>query len=162
MMEGPLPIQPKGPRKLKPSLETILEVSLRQERARTESNVDLEQDSQASWEATFLEEIPAVDEEIASSLWSEVRGKADKARSGIGSPPFSFMNANQPLEDKWAADSLNQCTATRSLYRESMIENGIENDLLKELEEGGDVEEAIIEQALATLVPCTLPLKDLL
>ena len=27
MMEGPVPIEPKGPRKLKPSLETILEVS---------------------------------------------------------------------------------------------------------------------------------------
>ena len=36
---------------------------------------------------------------IASRLWREVRGKIDKARSGIGSPPFSFMNANQPLED---------------------------------------------------------------
>ena len=107
MMEGPMPIRPKGPKKLKPSLETILEVSLGRERARTESNAELEHDSQASWEATFLEEIPAADEDIASSLWREVRGKTDKARSGIGSPPFSFMNANQPLEDRWAANSLN-------------------------------------------------------
>ena len=94
MMEGPLPIQPKGPRKLKPSLETILEVSSKQERARTESNAEPEHDLQTSWETTFLEEIPTIDEEIASSLWKEVRGKVDKARSGIGSPPFSFMNAN--------------------------------------------------------------------
>ena len=43
-----------------------------------------------------------------------------------------------------------------------MIENGIENDFLKEQEEGGDIEEVIVEQALATLVPCTLPLRDLL
>ena len=43
-----------------------------------------------------------------------------------------------------------------------MIENGIESDLLKEPEGGGDLEELIAEQALATLVPCTLPLKDLL
>ena len=43
-----------------------------------------------------------------------------------------------------------------------MIENGIENDLLKDQEEGGYIEEVIAEQALATLVPCTLPLKDLL
>ena len=107
MMEGPMPIQPKGPRKLKPSLETILEVSSKRKRARTESNAEPEFDSQASWEATFLEEILAADKDIASSLWREVRGKTDKARSGIGSPPFSFMNANQPLEDRWAADSLN-------------------------------------------------------
>ena len=107
MMEGPMPTRPHGPKKLKPSLETILEVSSRRERARTESNVEPKFNSQTSWEATFLEEIPAVDEEIASSLWREVRGKIDKARSGIGSPPFSFMNANQPLEDQWAADSLN-------------------------------------------------------
>ena len=99
MIEGPMPIQPKGPIKLKTSLETILEVSSRQERARTKSNAELEHDSQASWEATFLEEIPAADKGIASSLWREVRGKKNKARSGIGSPPFSFMNANQPLED---------------------------------------------------------------
>ena len=68
MMEGPMLVQPKGPRKLKPSLETILEVSSRQERARTESNAEPEFDSQASWEATFLEEIPTVDKDIASSL----------------------------------------------------------------------------------------------
>ena len=42
MIEGPMPIQPKGPRKLKSTLETILEVSSRQERARTESNAELE------------------------------------------------------------------------------------------------------------------------
>ena len=53
MMDGPLPIQSNGPRKLKPSLETILEVSSRRERARTESNVEPEHDSQTSWEATF-------------------------------------------------------------------------------------------------------------
>ena len=29
MMEGPMPTRPKGPKKLKPSLETILEVSSR-------------------------------------------------------------------------------------------------------------------------------------
>ena len=43
-----------------------------------------------------------------------------------------------------------------------MIENGIENDLLKDPEDGGDIEEVIAKQALSTLVPCTLPLKDLL
>ena len=112
MMEGPMPTQPQGPKKLKPSLETILEVSSRRERARTESNAEPEFNSQASWEATFPEEIPAADEEIVSSLWREVRGKTNKARSGIGLPPFSFMRANQPLEDQWAADSLNQRTAT--------------------------------------------------
>ena len=88
-------------------METILEVSSGREKARTESNAEPEFDSQASWEATFLEEIPTADKEIASSLWREVRGKIDKARSGIGSPPFSFMNADQSLEDRWAADSLN-------------------------------------------------------
>ena len=99
MMEGPMPIQPKGPKKLKPSLETILEVSSKREKARTESNTEPELDSQDYWEAAFLEEMPVVDEDIASSLWREIRGKTDNARSGIGSPPFSFMNANQPLED---------------------------------------------------------------
>ena len=107
-----MPIQPKGPKKLKPSLETILEVSSRRERARTESNAEPELNTQTSWEAIFPEDIPAADEEIASSLWREVRGKTNKARSGIGSPPFSFMNANQPLEDQWAANSLSQRTAT--------------------------------------------------
>ena len=131
MMKGTMPIQPKGPRKLKPSVETILEVSSRQEKARIESNAEPELDSQASWEATFLEEIPAVDKDIASSLWREVRGKTDKARSGIGSPPFSFMNANQSLEDRWAADSPNRRTATRSLCQESRIENGIKSHFLK-------------------------------
>ena len=86
MMEGPMPIQPKGPRKLKPSLETIVEVSSRQERARKKSNAEPELDSQASWEATFLKEIPAADKDIASSLWREVRGEIDKARSGISLP----------------------------------------------------------------------------
>ena len=42
-----------------------------------------------------------------------------------------------------------------------MIENGVKSNLLKELEDGGDLEEVIAEQALSTLVPCTLPLKDL-
>ena len=99
--------RPRGPKKLKPSLETILEVSSRRERARTESNAEPELNSQASWEAIFPEEIPAADEEIASSLWREVRGKTNRARSDIGSPPFSFMSANKQLEDQWAADSLN-------------------------------------------------------
>ena len=145
MMEGPMPIQPKGPKKLKPSLETILEVSSRQERARTESNAEPKLDSQASWEATFLEEIPAVDEDIASRLWREVREKIDKARSEIASPPFSFMNANRPLEDRWAADSLNQCTVKRSLCQEPMMENEVESDFLKEQENRGDIEEVIAE-----------------
>ena len=162
MMEGPMPTRPQGPKKLKSSLETILEVSSRRERARTESNAEPEFNSQASWEATFLEEIPAADEEIASSLWREVRGKTDKARSGIGLPPFSFMSANQPLEDQWAADSLNQRTATRSLGWNPMIENEVKNNFPKEQETGEDLEEVIAEQALSTLVPCTLPLKDLL
>ena len=91
-----------------------------------------------------------------------MREKADKARSGIGSPPFSFMNANQPLEEKWAVNFLNRCTATQSLYRGPMIGNKIENYLLKDPEDGGDIKEVIAEQALSTLVPCTLPLKDLL
>ena len=43
-----------------------------------------------------------------------------------------------------------------------MIENEIENDLLKDPKEGGDIEKVIAEQAISTLVPCTLPLKDLL
>ena len=43
-----------------------------------------------------------------------------------------------------------------------MIENIIEKDLLKGLEDGGDMEKVIAEQALSTLVPCTFPLKDLL
>ena len=72
------------------------------------------------------------------------------------------MNANQPLEDRWAADSLNRRTTTRSLCWEPRIENGIESDLLKEPKNGGDLEEVITEKVLATLVPYTLPLKDLL
>ena len=55
MMEGPMPIRPKGPKKLKPSLETILEVSSRREKARTKSNAEPEFDSQASWEATAIQ-----------------------------------------------------------------------------------------------------------
>ena len=43
-----------------------------------------------------------------------------------------------------------------------MIETRIESNLLKEPDGGGDLEEVIVERALATLVPCTLPLKDLL
>ena len=62
MMEGPMPIQPKGPRKLKPSLETILEVSLQRENTRTKSHREIEHHMQESREATFLEEIPEADE----------------------------------------------------------------------------------------------------
>ena len=43
-----------------------------------------------------------------------------------------------------------------------MIENEVESNFLKEPENGGDIEEVIVERALSTLVPCTLPLKDLL
>ena len=37
MIEGPLAVLPKGPIKLTPSLETILEVSSQKENARTKS-----------------------------------------------------------------------------------------------------------------------------
>ena len=130
-----------------------MEVSSRRERARTESNAEPEFNTQTSWEAIFPEEIPAADEEIASSLWREVRGKTNKARSGIGLPPFSFMSANQPLEDQWAADSLNRRTATRSLGWNPMIENEVKNNFPKEQEMGEDLEEVIAEQALSTFVP---------
>ena len=58
MIEGPMPILPKGPRTLKPSLDTILEVSLQREKAITKSNKEIEHNSQISREATLLEEIP--------------------------------------------------------------------------------------------------------
>ena len=69
-----------------------------------------------------MEEIPEVDEQLASSLWREVREKAeDKVedkQSGRVSPPFPFMDTCHPLKDQWATDSLNQYTAICSLYRE--------------------------------------------
>ena len=99
MMEGPMPIRPKGPKKLKPSLETILEVSSRRENAKTESNKGIEINLQASKEAILLEEIPEVDKQLASSLWREVREKAQDKQSGEVSPPFPFMDTYHPLED---------------------------------------------------------------
>ena len=68
MIEGPMPVLPKGPIRLKPSLETILEVSSRRENVRTNSNKGTEHNSQASREATLLEEILEVDKQLASSL----------------------------------------------------------------------------------------------
>ena len=102
-----MPVQPKGPRKLKPSLETILEVSSRRENAKTKSNKEMEWKSQVFKEATLLEEIPEADELLASSLWREVRERAEGDQSGRISPPFPFMNTCHPLEDQWAVDSLN-------------------------------------------------------
>ena len=72
-----MPVQPKGPRKLKPSLETILEVSSRRENAKMESNKEMDWNSQVSKEATLLEEIPEADELLASSLWREVRERVE-------------------------------------------------------------------------------------
>ena len=43
-----------------------------------------------------------------------------------------------------------------------MLEKGAESNFLKGPENRGDLEEEIAEQALSTLVPCTLPLRDLL
>ena len=54
MIEVPMLVLPKGQRKLKPSLETILEVSLRRENARTKSHIETKHHSQESKEATFL------------------------------------------------------------------------------------------------------------
>ena len=105
-----------------------------------------------------LEEIPEADENLASSLWREVRKKLEEDRSGRASLPFPFMEENHPLEDKWAADSLNCCTATRSLYGEHKEEPNIEK--YKESKE--DLEGIIASQVLSSLVTCTIPLKDLL
>ena len=58
MIEGPMPILPKRPIKLKPILETILEVSSRREKAIAKSNKETKHNSQISREATLLEEIP--------------------------------------------------------------------------------------------------------
>ena len=124
MMEGPLPVLPKGPIKLTPSLETILEVSSQKENARTESRGVTERTTYVSRETVPLEEIPEADENLASSLWREVRKQVEEERSGRASPPFPFMEENHPLEDKWAADSLNRHTATRSLYGEHNEEQG--------------------------------------
>ena len=99
MFEGPMPVLPKRPVKLNPSLETILQVSLRRENARAESNRETKHHSQESREATFLEEIPKADEQLDSSLWREVRKKAEDKQSGRISPPFPFMDTYHPLED---------------------------------------------------------------
>ena len=91
-----------------------------------------------------------------------MRKKVSEDRSGRASPPFPFMEENHPLEDKWAADSLNRRTATRSLYIElneepNTAENQHRNQDFKE-----DLEGVIANQALSSLVTCTIPLKDLL
>ena len=49
-------------------METVLEVSLQRENAETESHRETEHHSQESREATSLEEVPKVDEQLASSL----------------------------------------------------------------------------------------------
>ena len=68
MFEGIMPIFPKRSMKLKPSLETILEVSLQRENTGTESHRETEHHSQELREEIFLEEIPKIDEQLASSL----------------------------------------------------------------------------------------------
>ena len=68
IFEGPMPILPKRPAKLKSSLETILEVSLQRENAKTKSYTQTKHHSQESKESTFFEEIPKADEQLASGL----------------------------------------------------------------------------------------------
>ena len=152
MMEGPMPVLPKGPIRLKPSLETILEVSSRRENAETKSNKEAEHNSQVSREATLLEEIPKVEEQLASSLRREVREKAEDKQSGRISPPFPFMDTFHPLEDWWVVDSLNQHMATRSLYREPNDENIVGNKPIENKENNEDLEGVIAGQVLSSLV----------
>ena len=68
MLEGPWPILPKGPVKLKPSLETILEVSSQAENAKSESKEAIEHSMCVSQEEIPLEEIPEADENLASAF----------------------------------------------------------------------------------------------
>lgn len=153
IMEGPLPFPPRGPIKLSPQLETILEVSSQKQKEQSESPEPADNTTYLSRQITIPEEIPEADEHQALSLWREVRRQVEEERSGKGTPPFPFVEDNHPLEDRWAADSINRRTATRSMYRED----------LGRREEGKDkLEKAIAHQALSSLVTCTLPLKDLI
>lgn len=115
MIEGPLPIVLKGPIKLTPSLEAILEVSSTLERESTvsreketlgdQNKQDVEKPMQ-KLEST-LEDIPEVDEDMAKELWRDVQKRADEERKEHLMPPFSFMNGYQSLAKKFPADSLN-------------------------------------------------------
>ena len=87
-----------------------------------------------------LEEIPEADENLASSLWREVRKQNKDERSGRASPPFPFMEENHPLEDKWGADSLNRRTATLSQYDEDHEELKTARDPIKDQELKKDLE----------------------
>ena len=109
-----------------------------------------------------MEEIPEPDEQLASSLWREVREKAKDKQSGRISPPFPFMDTYHPLEDQWAANSLNRRTATRSLCQEPRHKNVVASKPSQSQKNHDDLEGVIANQALSSLVTCTLPLKDLL
>lgn len=123
VFEGPLPNLPKGSISLKPCLEAILEIFLQKKNARSESKEETEINMHILREEIPFEEIPKADEHLASSLWRAVTEKANNDRIGMITPPFPFMNASHPLEDKWAIDSLNHRIVTCSLLREHECEH---------------------------------------
>ena len=82
---------------LKPTLDTILEVSSQKENAISESRNGNEQSDKETYEPINLEDIPEANEELASSIWKAVQRQADDDQSGRFTPPFPFMEANEPL-----------------------------------------------------------------
>ena len=125
MMEGPLPVVSKGPIKLTPSLETILEVSSQKENAQTESGGATEKGMYASKGADTLEEIPEADENLASNLWREVQKRADEEKNKKNlTPPFSLVSGYQFIADNCPADSLNRRTMSNPLSESGEYGNG--------------------------------------
>ena len=67
IMEGPLPVLPKGPIKLTPKLETILEVTSQKEKELSESIGDADKTTYLSKETIPPEEIPEADENLVQA-----------------------------------------------------------------------------------------------
>ena len=72
------------------------------------------------------------------------------------------MEANEPLEDRWPADSLNRHMATRSLFEENLSEAKTFRTPMGTEPRAQDPGVTMAKAALASLVTCTLPLGDLL
>lgn len=114
LLEGPPMALPKGPMSLKPTLDTISEVSLQKENTNSESQECGELRHREIFEPIDLEEILEANEEMALNIWKVVQKRVDDDQSGRFTPPFPFVEANRPLEDRWVVDSLNRHTATLS------------------------------------------------
>ena len=109
----------KGPISKKPALDTILEVSSILERASTilpkldGTKEKCEAGETSKGPLKELEMILEVDEDMATAMWEAVHCKNEASKSENLTPPFSYMDASQSIEDNHPpANSLNRKTLT--------------------------------------------------